>query len=207
MIKENVFGERLKTLRIHIKKMSQQEFANDIGISQSTLSGYEGGRIKPAIEVAINIAEKCGVTLDWLFGRSQIAGLDNLGDVMSFFVSLYEAKEFSFETSFTDTNIDSEDKNNYLTIRINPSEGKYNPECTLNGDLCETIKRAYDLTQELRRYERDQESYEREKAFYIEQRKTIPITKIDHSNIPEEERRKRMMENMKEEWSKLQNNK
>ena len=74
-------------------------------------------------------------------------------------------------------------------------------------DLCQAVSKAYKLTQELRRYERSQESYEREKTYYIENLNDVPISKIDHSDVPEEEQRKRMLENMKEEWEAMEKKK
>ena len=68
------------------------------------------------------------------------------------------------------------------------------------------ISKAYKLTQELLRYERDQESYEREKLFQIEQYRSLALTKLDRSGISEDERRKRMMEIMKAEWESQENN-
>ncbi len=70
-------------------------------------------------------------------------------------------------------------------------------------DLCQAITRAYRLTQELRLYQRSQESYEREKEYYIDELKNVPLTKVDHSDISEDEQRKRMLELMKAEWEAM----
>ena len=66
------------------------------------------------------------------------------------------------------------------------------------------IIRVNKLTQELRRFERSQDNYEREKAYFIENMSSVPITKIDHSDIPEDVQRKKMLENMKEEWEAME---
>ena len=66
---DNVFGERLKTLRTINKNMTQKEFTELIGIPQPTLSAYESGRNKPAIDAVISIANKCNVSVDWMCGR------------------------------------------------------------------------------------------------------------------------------------------
>lgn len=61
-----IFSERLKGLRGDRKKA---EFARFLGVSSpQTYQNYEAGRI-PEPEILINIADKCGVTVDWLFGR------------------------------------------------------------------------------------------------------------------------------------------
>lgn len=107
--------------------------------------------------------------------------------------------------------MDVEDKNstkdvdlNWVELIIYHNEVQRNPESKLNLELCQAITKAYKLTSELKRYERDQESYEREKGHFVQSLADIPITKVDHSNIPEEEQRKRMLELMKEEWEALE---
>ena len=67
--KNNIFGKRLRELRLETLNMNQREFAKLLGIPQPTLSAYESGRIKPKIDAAINISEKCDASLDWLCGR------------------------------------------------------------------------------------------------------------------------------------------
>lgn len=62
------FGERLIELR-NERKLSQQQSADLIGISRNTLSMYERGERCASIDVAVNAANKYGVTLDYLFGR------------------------------------------------------------------------------------------------------------------------------------------
>lgn len=62
-----IFAAKIKELREQLK-MTQKEFSNYIGIRQQTLSGYERGVMKPPLDVAKNIAEKCNISLDWLCG-------------------------------------------------------------------------------------------------------------------------------------------
>ncbi len=70
MINEkNIFGKRLRALRQGTFAMNQRKFAEMLEIPQTTLSAYETGRTKPTMDAAINISEKCDVTIDWLFGR------------------------------------------------------------------------------------------------------------------------------------------
>ena len=49
--KDNLFGERLKSLRSMRGNKSQKEFAEELGIPQPTLSSYESGKIKPTIPI------------------------------------------------------------------------------------------------------------------------------------------------------------
>ncbi|MCR4744589.1 MAG: helix-turn-helix domain-containing protein [Lachnospiraceae bacterium] len=211
--KENLFGERLRMLRSMQGNKSQKDFAVELGIPQPTLSSYESGKIKPTVDAIINIADKCGVSMDWLCGRDEPFHLGSLGDVLSCFMELYETKEFSIKTTFHDR-VDAEEKDatedkdrNWVELKIYHNEVWHNPDITLNQDLCSAVEKAYKLTNELRRFERSQESYEREKLYFIDSMRDVPITKIDHSDIPEEDQRKRMLELMKEEWENLDNNK
>lgn len=61
-------GERLKYIRNSKLKMTQKEFAEFIGIPQSSLSSYETNKTIPTTEIIILIAEKSNISLDWLCG-------------------------------------------------------------------------------------------------------------------------------------------
>jgi len=65
------FKERIKELRNQYE-MTQKEFSDFLGIRQQTLSGYERGTSTPSLEIAINISDKCLVSLDWLSGKSNV---------------------------------------------------------------------------------------------------------------------------------------
>ena len=67
--KNNIFGKRLRELRLETLNMNQREFAKLLGIPQPSLSAYESGRNKPTIDSVINISDKCNVSIDWLCGR------------------------------------------------------------------------------------------------------------------------------------------
>jgi transcriptional regulator with XRE-family HTH domain len=60
-----IFSRRLKTLRNGRKKV---EFAAFIGTSPQNYGRYESGRVPDTVTVA-DIANRCGVTVDWLLGR------------------------------------------------------------------------------------------------------------------------------------------
>ena len=45
---------------------TQEEFANQLGISQSQLSKYERGVAAPPADVLLRIKEKLRVSIDWL---------------------------------------------------------------------------------------------------------------------------------------------
>ena len=123
---------------------------------------------------------------------------------------MYETNEFSIKTTVHDrVDIEAKDATkdedrNWIELKIYHNEAWHDSKATLNPDLCAAIEKAYKLTNELRRFERSQESYEREKAYFIDNMRSVPITKIDHSDIPEDEQRKRMLELMKAEWEAME---
>ena len=63
-----MFPERLKSLRKNAG-LSQDSFAKDLSVGQSTIAGWENGKREPNIEMFCRIADYFGVTLDYLFGR------------------------------------------------------------------------------------------------------------------------------------------
>jgi transcriptional regulator with XRE-family HTH domain len=76
---------RYKQLR-EVKKLSQIEFAEMIGIKQSSLSSIEKGTSKPSINTVIATSNVFGVSTDWIL----------LGD----FPEVSSAKEIQLLTIF-----------------------------------------------------------------------------------------------------------
>ena len=66
----NKFSENLKHLR-ESKALSQQELADLIGMSKSSVNMYERGEREPGFETIEVIADFFGVTTDYLFGRNK----------------------------------------------------------------------------------------------------------------------------------------
>lgn len=66
-----LFGERL-TLARKKRKVSQEELAKRLGVHAPILGRYERNEVKPSIEVATNIADALGVSLDYLTGLSEL---------------------------------------------------------------------------------------------------------------------------------------
>jgi len=64
-----VFAVTLKMLRLQ-HGLTQQELAEQLGISAVTISGYELGRREPSIEILERIADCFGVSVDYLLGRT-----------------------------------------------------------------------------------------------------------------------------------------
>ena len=62
-----IFAERLKEARTKAK-INQASLAECCGINQSSISSFEKGTSAPNLEVAANMAERLGVSLNWLCG-------------------------------------------------------------------------------------------------------------------------------------------
>ena len=63
-----MIGENLKLLRKR-KGISQEEIANDLGLTRSSYSGYENGVAEPNIETLIKISEYYDISLDKFIKR------------------------------------------------------------------------------------------------------------------------------------------
>lgn len=57
-------GRRLRQLRGF--ELTQEEFAESLGISQSQLSKYERGVAAPPADILMRIKSQCRVSIDWL---------------------------------------------------------------------------------------------------------------------------------------------
>ncbi|UDN63723.1 helix-turn-helix domain-containing protein [Clostridioides sp. ES-W-0016-02] len=64
-----MLGEKIKSLRIE-KKMTQEEFAENLCISRPALSLYESNKRKPDFEVLKKIAEHFNVSIDFLLDNN-----------------------------------------------------------------------------------------------------------------------------------------
>ena len=59
------------------KGISQREIAKLFGISQATYNNWENGRTQPSIEQLIALAKFYDVSVDYLIGNSDDAGIIN----------------------------------------------------------------------------------------------------------------------------------
>jgi transcriptional regulator with XRE-family HTH domain len=63
-----VIGERIKELRTQ-KGMTQQELAQIIGITYTSISYWESGKSKPDIFQIQKLADYFNVTIDYIYGK------------------------------------------------------------------------------------------------------------------------------------------
>lgn len=73
-----VIGIKLKLYRENLK-LSQEEFANKIGISRNALINYENGKRTPSIEVLYKISIEYNIALSCL-----LCDLDNTFSIKNF---------------------------------------------------------------------------------------------------------------------------
>ena len=62
-------GKRIRKLR-NARKMTQEECAERIGVTKSTISSYENGSRLPSYDVLVKIAQIFKVSTDYLLGQS-----------------------------------------------------------------------------------------------------------------------------------------
>lgn len=89
MINYSVFAQNLKEAR-EKAGLKQNELAEKVGITPTTISAYEKSKIKPSLENAAAIAEELKVSLDWLCGISADEQNEN------FFINLLKMLETDF---------------------------------------------------------------------------------------------------------------
>jgi len=65
-------GMRVKLARIE-RELSQQELAEQLGMQQYAVSGWETGKRPLRVEEAIRLAEALGVSVGYLAGEEQRA--------------------------------------------------------------------------------------------------------------------------------------
>lgn len=136
--------------------MSQEQFAKEIGSSQSVVSKVLSGD-PPSISVLIGIANRFDVSIDWLLGLSSRKSLKNYStyddtnpvtyaDITAFLVELLKNKSISFKRVESSDDPDTITINDYfigdLVFSAN-SLLKTNPE-TIDAWLENAIKN-YDI--------------------------------------------------------------
>ena len=128
-------GERIQVLRKNMK-MSQKEFAVFLEIPQPSLSAYENNRNSPTIEVLINIARKCHISLDWLCGISTYQHqLSSLSDVGDFLYSLLETNEIGVDIEIHDklfNDIETDEDRWYTRLTFFGNDEEHES----NADIC-----------------------------------------------------------------------
>lgn len=58
---------RIRTLRFHQGEMTQQQLADEVGVTRQTVHAIEAGKYSPSLEVAFRIARVFGKPLEEVF--------------------------------------------------------------------------------------------------------------------------------------------
>ena len=58
---------QIRTLRFHHGEMTQQQLADEVGVTRQTVNAIEGGKYSPSLEVAFRIAHVFGEPLEEVF--------------------------------------------------------------------------------------------------------------------------------------------
>lgn len=192
---EMKLGENLQILRKEMN-YSQKDFAEFLAIPQPSLSAYENNRNSPTVDVLINIATKCNVSLDWICGLTTTSlTLSSLGDISDLLYQLMEINEIGMEIEVNDhlpNDTEAETNKWYtrLTIYGNDDRFKY------NADLCNIIRKTQENVSDLETYTISVDMYHMEKANTREYYST-PITKKQFPELSRNERMKKHLDYLK----------
>lgn len=181
------FGDKLQTVRKEMG-LSQKEFSEFLGIPQPSMSAYENGRNSPTMDVLINIAQKCNVSLDWLCGISSSKNtISTLSDVADFFYKLLEINEIGGEIEIHDhlfNDIETETEKWYTRITFYGNDFKYK----YNSSICNLLRRIHNDYSDLESYSISKEIYDIAKDKTKEDYSTLPLTQKKYPYLSREER-------------------
>lgn len=188
----NTLGDKLQYLRKDMS-MSQKDFADFLGIPQPSLSAYENNRNSPTVDVLINIAKKCNISLDWLCGISSAKHtLSSLSDIAEVLYALVETNDIKLNFKINDhlpNDIETDDNKWYASITIYGND----PEHELNADLCKIIAKVENDYMDLESFSVSKEMYDTSKEKTINYY-TLPLKQ---KRFPELSRKERMQKHLK----------
>ncbi|WP_191973573.1 helix-turn-helix domain-containing protein [Paraclostridium bifermentans] len=73
---KNQFADRLRAERESLGLL-QKEMAEKLNLPTNTYNGYETGKRSPSLEITSTIAEKLGVSVDYLLGNTNIKNFED----------------------------------------------------------------------------------------------------------------------------------
>lgn len=99
MFDVKLFSERLKAART-AKHISQADLAKAVGVSAATISSYEtvnGAKI-PSLDKATAIAERLGISLDYLCGMPKEGNEPSVAELLSYLITA--VRSFGFIVNY-----------------------------------------------------------------------------------------------------------
>ena len=133
------FSERLRELR-NSRKLSQQNLADELKISKSSVNMYERGEREPGLETVESIADFFNVDMDYLLGKSTVANralnsglVPNISSVIPnskiYQIQVFESVSAGFGAYASDEVID------YIpTVIMNPNDVEDTIAIHVSGD-------------------------------------------------------------------------
>ena len=64
---KHLVGNHIRTLRFHHGEMTQQQLADQVGVTRQTIVALEKGNYSPSLELAFRIARVFGLPLEEVF--------------------------------------------------------------------------------------------------------------------------------------------
>lgn len=196
------FGEKLQTLRKNMG-YSQKEFAEYLEIPRSSMSAYENDHNSPTMEVLINVANKCNVSLDWLCGLSSSPkNISTLGDIADLLYKVLETNEIGLEIEVHDhlfNDLETENEKIYVKSTIFATDSRYK----YNHEFCDLISHAKENYDDLKSYAITKEIYDIAKKDHIQRYNYYPLTQKQFPKLEEMELLKRRAEAIQKRMQEL----
>jgi transcriptional regulator with XRE-family HTH domain len=174
-MQESSIAEKIKELRTDFK-MNQKNFAESIGIKQSTLSSYENGVVTPSNDVLLTIAKKFHVSLDWLFGLSESkVQISTLSDIIWVLLQMNESAELRYEVEVNNhltNDVENEQERWYAGIKFYGNDKEH----SLNADMCNFLADLQENRESLESYFTGKDMYEMWKKKTLDYYTAKPVT-------------------------------
>lgn len=124
MSTENLLSSRIKELRTSMN-LTQKEFAELINVSTVSVSSYETEAKSPSLDMVINIATKCNVSIDWLCGLSNskylATSITTYDELFRLFINILEIRYSEFDTIPIIDTVDTANEAVILTLHGDPN--------------------------------------------------------------------------------------
>ena len=122
---KSIFAKRLKELQEQQGNITQNHFAEKIGVSPNTLSLYYKGAKNPTLTTLVKIAEAYDVSIDWLCGlaeKTSYKSIKTYSDIFQMFVDIDDFMSDKLASCEIEIN---EDLENDFLIEVSAFEIRY----------------------------------------------------------------------------------
>ena len=125
------------------------------------MSAYENGKNNPTIDVLIDIADKCKVSLNWLAEKRYYTfALSGIKDFLLFMYELAIKKEIGFEIiieyKFPNNDIETDENKWNVKLVFYGNDKEY----SFNADVCNILKELSDNLFDLESYSITKEQFD-----------------------------------------------